>query len=227
MPSVPKHVRVLHLACQTPTMPSGVGAAPPPARPRLILASASPARLHVLRQVGIQPDQIVSGVDEVADGPATEVVAVLARRKALAVAERTGGDALVLGCDSVLEHGSKVFGKPAGPAEADERWRAMRGTVGHLHTGHCLASVEGGRVVRLVEAAASTAVRFGMPSDQEIAAYVATGEPLHVAGAFTIDGLGGALIDGIDGCHTNVIGLSLPVLGRLLGELGVSISDWW
>ncbi|MEO5678862.1 MAG: Maf family protein [Acidimicrobiales bacterium] len=192
-----------------------------------MLASASPARLHLLNQVGMQPDRVVSGVDEVMDGPAGEVAAVLARRKAQAVAERTGGDALVLGCDSVLEHAGRALGKPASAAEAVARWHAMRGTSGRLHTGHCLVSVRHGQVAQAVEEAAATTVRFGRPSDEEIVAYVATGEPLEVAGAFTIDGRGGGFIEGIEGCHSNVIGLSLPVLGRLLGRLGHSITEWW
>jgi septum formation protein len=208
-------------------MSSGGGRHDGPNRPRFVLASASPARLHLLRQVGIQPDRVISGIDETAEGPAAEVAAEVARRKALAVAEGTGGDALVLGCDSVLEHDGRVLGKPSGPAEAVQRWQALRGTVGHLHTGHCLVSVERGRVARVLEAGDATTVRFGHPTDDEVAAYVATGEPLQVAGAFTIDGLGGAFVEGIDGSHSTVIGLSLPVLRRLLGELGLSISGWW
>lgn len=103
----------------------------------------------------------------------------------------------------------------------------MRGTTGHLHTGHCLVSVQDGQIGRVVEAGAATAVRFGVPTDVEIDAYVASGEPLRVAGAFTLDGLSSAFIDGIDGCPSNVVGLSLPTLGRLLAELGLSVSDWW
>jgi len=192
---------------------------------RVILASASPARLAVLRGAGINPDVIVSGVDEDAySAPTTgELSQVLASAKASAVAAGLG-DGLVIGCDSMLDLDGRAYGKPASPAEAEARWHKMSGQTGTLFTGHCLIDVAAGRPVTAV---AATTVRFGSPTDAEIAAYVATGEPLAMAGAFTIEGLGGWFVDSIDGDHNNVIGISIPVLRGLFLELGVTIPDLW
>ncbi|WFE63930.1 Maf family protein [Micromonospora sp. WMMD714] len=197
---------------------------------RLVLASQSPARRKLLHAAGIEPDVLVSGVDEsqvVADR-AEDLCLELARMKAQAVADRLRPTpderTLVLGCDSVLAFDGEILGKPADAADATRRWGRMRGRSGVLHTGHCLVDeVHEARV----EAVASTVVRFADVTDEEIAAYVATGEPLAVAGAFTIDGLGGAFLDGIEGDPGTVIGLSLPLLRRLLGDLGLSITDLW
>jgi septum formation protein len=197
-----------------------------PSRP-LVLASASPARLRLLRDAGLDPVVVVSGVDEtqVAATAPADVVRELAERKAEAVASGEVPDgALVLGCDSMLELDGEVHGKPASESEARERWARMRGRTGTLLTGHCVLDTATGRRVSGVGA---TAVRFGTPSDAELAAYVATGEPLRVAGAFTLDGYAGPFVDGIDGDHGTVLGLSLPLLRRLLGELGVGVVDLW
>ena len=192
----------------------------------LILASASPARLGLLRQAGLDPEVVVSGVDEDALTAATpgELALVLAEAKARAVAAQTGTPALVIGCDSVLDLDGEALGKPADAAEAHARWQAMRGRTGVLRTGHCVIDTRNGKQA---SATASTTVRFGNPTDAEIAAYVASGEPLHVAGAFTLDGRSAPFVDGIDGSHGNVIGLSLPLLRTLLLELGVNITDLW
>lgn len=170
---------------------------------------------------------IVSGVDEdalTAPTPA-ELARVLAEAKAAAVASRPEAvGALVIGCDSVLELDGEALGKPADSEEATARWKSMRGRAGVLRTGHSVIDTATGRTV---SATASTTVRFGEPTDAEVAAYVASGEPLHVAGAFTLDGRSAPFVDAIEGDHGNVIGLSLPLLRRLLGELDISVTELW
>jgi septum formation protein len=192
---------------------------------RIVLASQSPARLATLRAAGIEPEVVVSGVDEslvVSDDPV--VVAVeLARRKGRAVAHRLKDDtALVIACDSVLAFDGAVLGKPDDASTAVQRWKAMRGGTGVLHTGHCVRLGE-----REISDDAATVVHFADLDDAEIEAYVATGEPLHVAGAFTVDGLGGAFVERIEGDHHNVVGLSLPLLRTMLASLGVRWTDLW
>lgn len=265
-------------------------------RPTLVLGSSSPARLTTLRQAGIEPVVVVSGLDEDAelararelygDLEPADVALVLAKAKAEAVArlleqdesdgqdesnqgadddsgvavdpddaglasassetsaeasERTSAetsarapvdpaDALVLGCDSVLELDGELHGKPADAAEATARWRRMRGRSGVLHTGHWLVDLrddDHGGTGATLGASASTTVHFADVTDDEIAAYVATGEPLQVAGAFTTDGLGGAFVRGIEGDHHTVVGLSLPLLRILLADCGVRWTDLW
>jgi septum formation protein len=193
---------------------------------RVVLASQSPARLAVLRGAGLEPEVIVSGVDEEAySSPTTDgLVGMLAAAKASAVASRVAGPALVIGCDSLLDLGGRAYGKPASAQEAADRWRQMSGKSGTLFTGHCVIDAVSGR---RAEAVAATTVRFGSPAEDEILAYANTGEPLGMAGAFTIEGLGGWFVDSIEGDHNNVIGISLPLLRQLFLDFGVTIPQLW
>jgi septum formation protein len=195
----------------------------------VVLASQSPARLAVLRAAGLDPEVIVSGVDEDAysAGSTAELATVLAAAKASAVAETLAGkrgDGLVIGCDSMLDLDGTAYGKPASEEEAASRWRQMSGKAGTLYTGHCVIDLASGK---RQEAVAGTTIRFGTPTNDEIEAYVATREPLGMAGAFTIEGLGGWFVDSIDGDHNNVIGISLPLLRSLFANLGTTIPALW
>lgn len=198
----------------------------------LVLASASPARLHLLRASGIEPRVVVSAVDEDALESAARqqdphlsparLAQLLAEAKGGAVAERVGqGARFVLACDSVLEVDGHVHGKPGTPQVALERWRQVSGRSAVLHTGHHLVDTRDGRTAG---APASATVRFASVSDAEVEGYVASGEPLHVAGGFTLDGLGAPFVESIEGHPSTVIGLCLPLLRRLLADLG---AGWW
>lgn len=195
-------------------------------RPRFVLASASPARLQTLRDAGVEPEVIVSGVDEdniTADSPG-ELARVLATLKARAVVATLDDHATVLGCDSVLEIDGVGYGKPGTAEVARERLRSMRGRSGILHTGHCVFDTATRQELREL---ASTTVHFADLTDDEIDAYVETGEPLVVAGSFTVDGLGGPFVTGIEGDYHNVVGVSLPLLRRMLGEIGIPWPALW
>lgn len=206
-----------------------------------VLASASPARRSVLRAAGIEPVVQVSGVDEdaildaLADKPPADRVLALARAKARAVVggwappggAAPGADLVVLGCDSMLLLDGALQGKPADPDEARRRWAAMAGRTGDLMTGHWVIRWQGGAVVGETGTTAVSQVHLGRPDPDEVEAYLATGEPLAVAGALTIDGYGGWFVDGITGDPSNVIGVSLPTLRGLLREIGVRVTDLW
>ena len=191
---------------------------------RFILASASPARRETLLRAGVVPEVIASGVDEsaiTADTPAA-LVQELANAKALVVSKRLRGEALVLGCDSILELDGEALGKPVTIGATVAYWQRMRGRKGILHTGHCLIDCAAERVAM---GAVSTIVHFSDVTDEEIEVYCSSGEPSNVAGAFTIDGFGGWFVDMIEGDHHTVVGLSLPLLRRLLRQLNFGLPD--
>ncbi len=205
---------------------------------RVVLASASPGRLRVLRQAGIDPLVIVSGVDEdqvVAALPESadpaEITVALARAKAGAVARALESpltdDCVVIGCDSMLYRDGRLWGKPESEASTLRGWQDMAGQSGELYTGHCVIRLRHDRIEQEVADVAVTGVDFGKPSPEDLAAYVRTGEPTAVAGGFTLDGLGGWFVDAVHGDPSTVIGIGLPVMGRLFGRLGLSIAQLW
>jgi septum formation protein len=198
---------------------------------RLVLASQSPARLTVLRNAGVTPIVQVSYVDEDSlarehpHATPAEICLILARAKAEAVAPHFAGQhAFVLGCDSVFDVDGVAYGKPGSAAQAKERWAMMMGRSGVLRTGHWLIDPDSGRAIGDV---AHTTVHMGHLNEAEMDAYLDTGEPFHVAGGFTLDALGGAFVEGVEGDPSNVVGLSLPTLRRLLAAMGITWTDLW
>ena len=205
---------------------------------RVVLGSASAGRLRVLRQAGLDPLVLVSEVDEDAliasvddDTPPEAVVAKLANAKAVAVAAHLppeiAADCIMLGCDSMLFHNDVLCGKPGSAEAARRQWVSMAGTTGYLLTGHALLRITDGVIAHTDSETSSTAVHFGTPTDDELAAYIGSAEPVHVAGAFTLDGLGGWFIDKIEGDPSNVIGISLPLVRRMVRRAGMSITEIW
>lgn len=204
---------------------------------RVVLGSASPGRRKVLRQAGIDPLVMVSGVDEAAvvlnlgDAAPDAVTTALAAAKAEYVANTldpsVAADCVVIGCDSMLFCDGELRGKPASADEAKRQWQTMVGRTGELHTGHCVIRLREAMIVHQSAETLVTTVRFAQPSADELDAYIASGEPLTVAGGFTLDGLGGWFIDAVDGDPSSVIGISLPLTRRLFERAGLSIPALW
>ncbi|WP_326547671.1 Maf family nucleotide pyrophosphatase [Mycolicibacterium sp. ND9-15] len=205
---------------------------------RVVLASASSGRRKVLRQAGIDPLTVVSGVDEDAvvaglDDSATpaEVTVALAAAKADAVVAgldpAVAADCVVIGCDSMLFRNGTLLGKPASAEAALAGWQQMAGTAGELHTGHCAIRLRDNDVACRLTEAETTTVHFGTPSAADLAAYVASGEPTAVAGGFTLDGLGGWFVEGVEGDPSSVIGIGLPLVRRLFERAGLTLADLW
>jgi septum formation protein len=205
---------------------------------RFVLASASSGRRKVLRQAGIDPLVIVSGVDEDAvlaalDPSATpgDVTTALASAKAEAVAgildAAVAADCVVVGCDSMLYRGGELRGKPATAEEARLGWQQMAGSSGELYTGHSVIRLQDNVIAWRAADSTVTTVRFGDPSPTDLDAYVGSGEPMAVAGGFTLDGLGGWFVDGVEGDPSSVIGIGLPLIRRLLANGGLPIADLW
>jgi septum formation protein len=205
---------------------------------RVVLGSASPGRLKVLRQAGIDPLVVVSGVDEDAiiaalgsDTSPDDVVRSLAEAKADQVVTildaRVDADCVVISCDSMLYIDGRLVGKPASADAARNQWRSMGGRSGQLYTGHCLLRLLDGKVSQRAVESSVTTVHFGTPTTADLEAYLDSGEPFSVAGGFTLDGLGGWFVDRIEGDASNVIGLSLPLTGTMLQRVGLSVAELW
>ena len=205
---------------------------------RVVLGSASPGRRKVLRSAGVDPLVVVSGVDEdavvaalPADAGPGEVTTALATAKAEAVAHaldaETAADCVVIGCDSMLFRDGRLWGKPATEDAVLDAWRAMAGRSGDLFTGHCVLRMRANRIEDTAAAHAVTTVRFGHPSASDVRAYARSGEPTAVAGGFTLDGLGGWFVDGVDGDPSAVIGIGLPLTRSLFERVGLSLADLW
>ncbi|MCV7409356.1 septum formation inhibitor Maf [Mycobacterium florentinum] len=205
---------------------------------RVVLGSASSGRLKVLRQAGIDPLVVVSGVDEdrlIAelgpDASPAEVVCALAQAKAEQVAgelDRTiAADCVVIGCDSMLYLDGRLCGKPESIEAARQLWQSMAGRSGQLYTGHCVIRLQDNDIVHCEAQTSITTVHFGTPEPDDLEAYLADGESLRVAGGFTLDGLGGWFIDGVDGDPSAVLGIGLPLTRALLRRAGLSIAALW